>query len=388
VDAVRSTRWFAPLAIACLVVLGAASSGVASAKDAIHIRGGRFIGVNGKPIRLIGVDRSGTEYACTSPLANGSGWGFGIFQGPTDERSIRALLSWDVDAVALPLNEACWLGGFSILSPQFSGASYRNAIVRYVNALNRNGIYVVIRLSGVAPGADAPYGSVDTSDSTELPMADADHSLAFWSSVGATFRNNPMVVFHTYDEPHAIGWRCLLNGCTVNDVGRYGKYRTTGQQQMVTAIRRAGARQPIVISGPNFAADLSGWKRYMPRDPRHQLAADISSFDYGDYVLGHESTLRSFARSHPVIVGGFGDTHCTSAYSRKVMAFMDSIHQSYLAWTWNTVQDYGGCSNALLDDPGAAINGQPRGYYSGTPSGYGVGVRNHYRALNPHARFG
>jgi hypothetical protein len=126
----------------------------------------------------------------------------------------------------------------------------------------------------------------------------------------------------------------------------------------------------------------------MPHDPRHQLAADISSFDYGDYVLGHKSVLRSFARSHPVIVGGFGDTNCTSTYSRKVMAFMDSISQSYLAWTWNTVQDYGGCSNALLDDSGPEINGQPPGYFSAKPSGYGQGVHDHYVALNPHRRYG
>jgi hypothetical protein len=66
------------------------------------------------------------------------------------------------------------------------------------------------------------------------------------------------------------------------------------------------------------------------------------------------------------------------------MAVMDSIKQSYLAWTWNTVQDYGGCANALLDDPGAAINGQPPGYYTARPSGYGSGVRAHYRQINIH----
>ena len=37
---------------------------------------------------------------------------------------------------------------------------------------------------------------------------------------------------------------------------------------------------------------------------------------------------------------------------------------------------------------GASINGQPPGYYSGKPSGFGAGVRDHYRALNPHAKFG
>jgi hypothetical protein len=61
------------------------------------------------------------------------------------------------------------------------------------------------------------------------------------------------------------------------------------------------------------------------------------------------------------------------------MKIMDAIHQSYLAWTWDTVQDYGGCANALLDDPGRAVDGFPAGYYSGRPTGFGRGVREHYR---------
>ena len=64
------------------------------------------------------------------------------------------------------------------------------------------------------------------------------------------------------------------------------------------------------------------------------------------------------------------------------MSFADSLGISYFAWTWNTVQDYGGCSNALLDDPGPQINGQPAGYYTGRPSGYGRGVRDHYIAVD------
>ena len=81
--------------------------------------------------------------------------------------------------------------------------------------------------------------------------------------------------------------------------------------------------------------------------------ADVSSFDYSDFVVSHQAELRAFARHHPVVVGGFGDTNCTSNYSRKLMAVMDSIRQSYLAWTWNTVQDYGGCSNAPVGRPRA-----------------------------------
>ncbi len=55
----------------------------------VSVRHGRLTGVDGKPLRLIGVDRSGTEYSCSGPVAGG-GFGYGIFQGPADAaRSAR-----------------------------------------------------------------------------------------------------------------------------------------------------------------------------------------------------------------------------------------------------------------------------------------------------------
>ena len=35
-----------------------------------------------------------------------------FFAGPTNDRSIKAMKTWQINAVALPLNEACWLGGY------------------------------------------------------------------------------------------------------------------------------------------------------------------------------------------------------------------------------------------------------------------------------------
>jgi hypothetical protein len=349
----------------------------------VTVVGNHLIGTDGHVLRLIGVDRSGTEYSCAGPVSGG-GFGYGIFQGPADAGSVRALLSWHVNAVALPLNEACWLGGYGGLSAAYTGPAYRQAIVGYVRRLTAAGIYVVIRLSAAAPG-DAAYGTSDVS-SDEIPMADADHSVDFWKSAAATFRTNQRVLFHVYDEPHDISWQCLRDGCTATDTPegqmRFGSYQTAGDQALVNAIRGAGAHQPIIISGPGFAGDLSGWEAYGPRDPRHELVADVSSFDYSDYVVSHAHELRSFARRHPVIVGGFGDTHCVSTYSEKLMGVMDGIGGSYLAWAWDTVQDYGGCSNALLDDP-ATQNGFPAGYYSGRPSGFGRGVKAHFLKVRP-----
>src|SRR5882724_1270372 len=108
-------------------------------------------GGQGKKIRLIGVNRSGSEYACSSDDGNG-GNGYGFWQGPVNNRSIKALKKWKINAVALPLNEACWLGGIGNLNPDFTGDAYQSAITGYVNRLNAHGIYVILRLSGAGPG--------------------------------------------------------------------------------------------------------------------------------------------------------------------------------------------------------------------------------------------
>jgi endoglucanase len=142
----------------------------------VKISSHHLVGVDGHRLRLIGVDRSGTEYSCSGPDGAG-GFGYAIFQGPADAGSVKALRSWHVNAVALRLNEACWLGGYANLKAQFSGKAYRSAIAAYVNHLNAAGMYVILRLSAAAPG-DHAYGS-DQVSSDEIPMADADHSVSF-----------------------------------------------------------------------------------------------------------------------------------------------------------------------------------------------------------------
>ena len=357
----------------------------ASAAGSVSVAGNQLVD-GGKPIRLIGVNRSGSEYACSGPVGGG-GFGYGVFQGPISNRTIKAMLGWRINAVALPLNEACWLGGYAPISPRFSGAAYQAAILDYVSRLNARGIIVVLQLSGAAPGAGA-YG-MSTRSSDEIPMADADHSLDFWRSVATTFRDNQQVIFHAFDEPNHIDWPCALNGCAANDVPqgkpRFGAYTAVGHQAIVDAIRSTGATQPIDVSGIDFAGQLDQWEQYMPADPLGQIVVGFNSFDYSRNFAASKPALAQLASLHPVLIGGFGDTNCTSRFSNKLMKFADRIRISYLAWTWNAVQDYGGCSNALLDSGRKGKAG--RAYLRGLPSGYGRGVRAHFRKLKASKRF-
>lgn len=372
--AARRLRWLL-IALAAAALLPASASALS-----VRVSGSHLVDQKGKKLRLIGVNRSGSEYSCSGDDGQG-GHGYGFFQGPVNDRAIKAMKKWRINAVALPLNEACWLGGYAGLNPDYSGEPYRQAIAGYVSRLNSHGIYVVLRLSGSGTGENA-YGAVP--GDSEAPMADADHSLAFWSSVAATFAGNEAAIFHAYDEPHKLSWDCVLNGCTVDADGSegepiFGTYEAVGHQAIVDAIRSAGATQPIVVSGIDFAGSLDQWEQFIPTDPLGSLVVGWNSFDYSGNFPSSKGDLKALAHGHPVLVGGFGDTDCDSDYSTKLMRFADGQGISYLAWTWNTEADYGGCSNALL---GKKLSD----YYSAKPSGFGKGVRKHFRQVGKRKR--
>ena len=120
-----------------------ARSASTTATPYVAVSGNRIVNGSGETVRLLGVNRSGAEYAC---LGGGH-----IFDGPTDGASVRAMLAWRVDAVRVPLNEDCWLG-INGVSGAVSGTAYQHAIERYVQTLESYGLVAILDLHWAAPG--------------------------------------------------------------------------------------------------------------------------------------------------------------------------------------------------------------------------------------------
>ena len=112
------------------------SSGATTAPQ-LHVSGNKLVNASGQTVVLHGVDRSGTEYACVQ--------GNGIFDGPNDQASITAMKNWGVNAVRVPLNEACW-NAESYVNSAYAGANYISAIKAYVSLLNANGMVAILDL--------------------------------------------------------------------------------------------------------------------------------------------------------------------------------------------------------------------------------------------------
>ena len=151
----------------------------------------------------------------------------------TPPRSKRSP-SWGANAVRVPLNESCWLG-INGIPPEYRGATYRAAIGEWVTRLEEGGMYVILELQFAAPGTAA--GRRKSS-----PMPDADHAPAFWHSVADTFKDDRAVVFDLYNEPHDVSWHCWEYGCQVEGESA-GSYEAVGMRRLVKVVR-ADRRPP------------------------------------------------------------------------------------------------------------------------------------------------
>lgn len=308
---------------------------------------------DGVPFQIRGVNRSGTEYACVQ-----SG---GLFDGPSDDASLDAIAAWGANAVRIPMNETCWLG-INGVAPRASGAAYREAILGYVQRIEAHGLTPILDLHWTAPG-----GAQATD---QMPMPDADHAPDFWREVAAAVADDPYVVLELFNEPWPdynqdtdAAWRCWRDGGTCPGIA----YEAAGMQQLVDAVRGAGAENVLLLGGIRFASTLSQWLTYEPVDPLGQLGAawHVYSIGFCRDVACYDGSPADVAAAVPIVATEIGEDDCNGGFITTLMDWLDAHGGGYLAWTWNT---WGHCM-VLVDD------------YAGTPHGtYGTTYRDHLRA--------
>jgi hypothetical protein len=336
---------------------------------AIKVRENRLINAEGATLQLRGVNISGLESVAIQGWSAKDPWG-----GTKPDWS--ELLAWKVNVVRLPMNEASWLGYSCIDDKDKSrdpdpGKNYRAAVIQTVAEANAVGIFVILDLQWSAPGNFCPLG--------QNPMADADHSVEFWTSVAKTFKDNPAVLFDLFNEPFlpasALGWDTWLNGGGQTNLYSPTKksytWRAAGVQSMIAAVRGTGAANVVLIGGVGYSNDLTGWSAHTPVDPLNQLAASwhvYSDNGYVDVAAGGTTQvmLATVAASVPLIIAEVGDKNgpgTTGSFAASILRFADSKGYSYLAWTWN---HWGQPANNLTLDA------------AGTPTlGFGIYFKQH-----------
>jgi endoglucanase len=317
---------------------------------ALRVDGNEIVDANGAPLQLDGVNRSGAEYMCVG--------GWSVFDGPANATSLGAIVAWHVHVIRIPLNEDCWLG-INGIDPRFGGARYRSAVEGFVSRIEAAGMDVILDLHWNAPGHGLARG--------QLEMPDASHAPAFWHSVATAFGADPAVVFDLYNEPHDVSWRCWRDGCVVHDGGTW---RAVGMQRLVDVVRGTGATNVIMLGGLGWSGDLTSWRRFMPNDPLGQLAASWHVYSFGSCTdpTCWDANVAAMRGVAPIVVGEFGQVDCRHDFVDRFMAWADrqdgGVGLGYVAWTWD---DLSSCDGPTLITS-----------YDGTPTAYGVGVRDHF----------
>jgi hypothetical protein len=327
----------------------------------LHVRRNQLVD-HGAVVRLLGVNHSGTEYACVKNT--------GIFEGPPARELARSILAWHANTVRIPLNEQCWLGQAE-LDARFAGPAYRETIAAYVRELRAQGLYVIIDLHWSAPQG--------VSADKQLPIADADHAVDFWHSIATVFQDDAGILFDLFNEPYLDAatcvttrgsaqsvdpWRCLRDGCVVSTADTPA-YRSAGMQSLLDAVRSTGARNIVLVPGLAYSSDLSGWLAHAPKDPLGQLVASLHLYNFSGCHDDECFSLRydAVASEVPLVAGEIGENDCGHTFIDSYMTWADRRGVSYLGWAWNTWDCHHG--PALISS------------YDGTPTPYGEGLRRH-----------
>jgi endoglucanase len=371
---------------------------------AIHVCGNRLVDGAGRTVQLRGVSVSGLETVAIQGWAPGDPWGG---QAP----DFSAVKAWGANTVRIPLNEASWRGGACIDASGSGstvtdgskvqnkagqtvkadpGSNYQATIASTVARATAARLYVILDLHLTAPGNVCPMA--------QNAMADIDHSVAFWSSLAGAYKGFPNVIFELFNEPFldqtslqdSTPWLDLING-----QGTLGSYITqgnpsvisytwknAGMQQMLDAVRAAGATNVILTSTLAYSSSMGGWLQYHPTDTLkpsqvgavwHAYPNDKdpslvncvgSPTDCSAQTMDAAKAI--LAAGYPVVITEFGDAvgGATSPLSSVVLPFADANGMSYLAWTWNA---WPSPKFVLIKD----VDGTPT-------SGFGVYVKAHY----------
>jgi hypothetical protein len=359
----------------------AAVASIGSGPDGIAVHGAKLVNDAGDVIKLHGVNRSGTEYACIE--------GWGIFDGASDAQSIAEMQTWNVDVVRVPINEDCWLGINGVPAAD-GGANYISAIVNYVKLLRTYGMYAEISLMWAAPG------SVPATYQDAAP--DEDHSPATWTSIAQTFAHYNNVILAPWGET-VVGYPCFITGCTNaatiaadpgDGDGTCGTscwyYTVAGMQQAINVMRSAGFGGPIsipcidyanVCANPLGGGDYGNgtWLSDRPTDPDHQLLAEAHV--YGGNLCATPSCLTTtigpiLAAGYPVIFGETGEnissSDCGDSDIQPILQWADSNGVGYETWTWDV---WGSCSSMISSYTTAAPE-----------NGYGTYLQQHFLSLD------
>jgi hypothetical protein len=301
----------------------------------LHTSSNRIVDARGRTVIFRGFTRAGLEGAASDP----------------SDDDIAHAKQWGANFVRLPLGEQFWLTSSCYYEPSF--VQRVDAAVRMVTS---RGMVALLVLHWNTIGSCGRYG--------QQPMAVYPNAITFWQQVASRYKNNPLVAFDLYNEPHHISDDIWRNGGTVSWKG--DTFQAAGMQQMYNTVRGTGATNLVFASGTGWA---NKWPSTAPLAGRdivyavHAYPCPSTPPPNCDNPAPYDPVQffrlwTKAARSYPVMVTEFGfPDPADGTYNRNVVAYAESKGWGWAAYTWGSA-NWGPFS--LLADAGPGKTYQPR----------------------------
>jgi endoglucanase len=371
----------------------------------LHVSAGLIVDGKGTPVEFHGADETGSQTNCAYQAGGNASDGYpGFFDMPNTQAGVNQMLAWKINAVRVPLNEDCWLGINNLPFGGSTSSDYQSAMEQFVGLLTTNGMSVIVDLHWAGPGTDPTDPSLG-----QIPMADADHAVTFWTSVASAFKSNGSVIFDLYNEPNITDWSCWVRGAAASANCAQAKgsaYAVAGMATMLQAVRSVGASNLAILGGLAYAQDFSNWVTSVQSIPSlpaplngisiDNVAASWHAYDFNSaytqcpsqynqpaYSAPSCATAQQFAvksgitdvlsAGFPVVIGEMGisafsastASHFSAAqltvlqsWLDGLMTYMEGQKQGYLAWSWDRAQ-----TPVLITD---FTTGAPTPYFGAT----------------------
>jgi aryl-phospho-beta-D-glucosidase BglC (GH1 family) len=338
------------IAATVVVCLAALAPGVAPAAGAgvvgpLHTAGNKIYDGRNRPIILRGVVAEWLNYYPTL---------IGSF---LDDNSIGAMQQWGARIVRVPLGQQYWVSSECEYFPSYAGL-----VDQVVQSITGRGMVALL---------DLHWSTRETCGEFGMQRMPDQRSITFWSEVAARYKNNPLVAFELYNEPHDVSWNTWRNGGYVTDPTQTppAGWVAPGMQQLYNVVRSTGARNLVFVSGVHYSSEF-------PPD-----AYLISGYNivYGDhsFMCGNEAPPLCpnqpgnpandhyydrwvpFIRRHPVVLAEFGWPDASDGtYNRKMIAWAERRGIGWVVFDWavgaGSARKWGILSNPLTFAPNGA----------------------------------
>lgn len=340
---------FCPILVCLALVVPASCSLASSAQWSIAEN---KLQLNGENVVLHGLGTTCTEY-----LLRGIGmtcfatydWRDGSqIINTVNNDQVSALLGYLTDVksdsvvpvVRIPMTASYWLNvvtkaaGHNFAKYPSLSQGYRTLISKLVKNYTDAGVVTILDL----------HWNDDDAEQQQMALKSdrgAD-SLKFWDSVASTFKDNRMVFYELYNEPH------------ISDMNAYvqGNSQVAGMLEMRDAVRKHSADAVLIIAGAaGWAYDADSLLTLDKHlNPQENVMWNLHPYTNAPNKCpaGYESLLKELVSSthKPIIVTEFGQAcsptdgpgqGCPSTgmgYDETIISISAKYSVSWLPWAW------------------------------------------------------